>query len=83
MYSALVRMNLEYYIFNSRQHYFDETDPSWSDLKMGSLDSNQIKKMEVPVNFHFKDCVRMGMIAETSGIEKAVHTVCLRQLRLL
>lgn len=37
--SALVRMNLEYSVFCSRQHYFDETGTSWSDLKMGSLDS--------------------------------------------
>lgn len=32
-------MNLEYSVFCSRQHYFDEIGTSWSDLKMGSLDS--------------------------------------------
>lgn len=53
-------MNVEYFMFHSRQHYFDKTDTSWSDLKMGSLDAiwkfYQVKKIGTHMNFHFKDC---------------------------
>ena len=45
--------------------------------------AQQLGKIELTVNLHFKDYVRMGMIAETSGIERAVCTAYLRQLRSL
>lgn len=40
--------------------------------------AQKLGKIELMVNLHFKDCVR---IAETSGIEKAVCIAYLRQLR--
>ena len=45
--------------------------------------AQQLGKIELTVNLHLKDCVRMGMIAETSGIEKAVCTAYFHQLRSL
>ena len=42
--------------------------------------AQKLGKIELTVNLHFKDCVR---VAETSGIEKAVRTAYLRQLRSL
>lgn len=45
--------------------------------------AQQLGKIELTVNLHLKDCIRMGMIAETSGIEKAVCTAYFYQLRSL
>lgn len=69
-YSVLVRMNLEYSMFSSRQHYFDKTDISWRDLNMDSQSGQQsencirYRKVELITIFILKTIgVRMGMIA--------------------